>query len=80
MRDELEDQERMRMFTHYAGKAGALEAAAADFRERSGKCFAAGKDAAADFWREAAKILEDRAKSERRTQNQYHPDESKRTP
>jgi hypothetical protein len=79
MNDELPDDERARLFAYYAGPASALEDAAADFRERAGKCFMVGKDAAADFWREAAKILEERAKNERKTQSKYHPDKAKRT-
>lgn len=51
--------------THWAGRAGALEDAAVQARNRSGDCYASGRDREADAWRQFAEWLSKRAKVER---------------
>lgn len=69
--DEYSAEEMARLFTHHAGHAAALEAAAQDARKTAGRLFSESRDDAARIWHDVGIWLDARAVECRKTQAKF---------
>lgn len=69
--EEYSAEELARLFTHHAGHAAALEAAAVEARQKAGGFFAEHRDEIARTWRDVSVWLAERAAAARKVQQKF---------
>jgi len=71
MPEDFEDYKREKNFSHWGGRAAALEDAEAYAKQMAGGAFSAGKDERANMWREISIWLGKTACEERAKQKEF---------